>query len=74
MKLTINLKNGQILEFLQREENFKRVDEMYHNALSSKRLFILLCTNGDFLIDPSDISFMKLETDEPLEIDEKQTH
>jgi hypothetical protein len=71
MKLDVHFKNGEILVFHDRPETCKEMDDRYKSALSCKRTIVLICTNGDFLINPHEISYVKGTSDQQLEPDEK---
>ena len=70
MNLFVYLKTGEILKFKERPESSQVMGEMYKYSLSNKRLLLLHCTNGDFLINPSDVSYMIVTPDQPLEPDQ----
>lgn len=70
MRIYINLKNKEKLVFQEQEIDTNRIDENYKCSIVNSRLFILKCTNGDFMINPHDISYIFLESDQPLEPDQ----
>jgi hypothetical protein len=71
MKLRVFLRDGSVLDFLEREEGWKEVNQFFKLAVKNKDLIWLPCTNGDFLINPQEVLYMICTPDQPLEPDQR---
>lgn len=71
MYIEIVLKSGQILHFKENPNNYCTFDDLYCCAIKNGRMIVLPCTNGDFLLNPTHISYAHIAPDEPLERDER---
>lgn len=65
MKLRIHLLSGEILDFSDRPEGTQEIDDKFKFSIVNKRLFVLACTNGDFLINVDQIMYMQTISEYP---------
>lgn len=71
MKLRVYLKDGKVLDFLERPESLSILKEKLSLAKVSNNVVSIFCENGEFLIYPDNISYCIYTPDETLEPDQK---